>query len=573
MGGTSPSVLVHPRNFNVSRIIGDEPCPTCRSQGGDRTGNHMMIFEDGGKHCNRCNTTVQPQQEEPMQPNINVDELSPGPYRGLNELYMGIYDHRIAYSEQTREPTTVFYPRHIEGRLTGWKGRNINDKTFFSIGRGKGVDLVGMNVAGGKRLCIITEGEDDMVAAKQMIGDANNWYDNRARDYTVVSVPNGSNSKINKYSYEWLTSFDTIVLATDMDEPGEELAQRLNEMFPAGKCKRAVMPVKDAHECIEHDLGTDFIQSITNPQAMIADGIVMGDDYFTKVLEDYRANPDGGQPYPEAFEELNQMLYGTRYGELDLYTSGSGIGKTQLLREMMWHMTNHHDERIGIMSLEEPVTDTILGQMSITDNRPLHLPEVKQTVSDEELKEIYARTNTQNLCLFNHFGSLAGDKLTDKIRYMVAGMGCKRIILDHISIVVSEYAAEGDERKIIDELMTKLKNMTQEYNIWIGVVSHLRKTGSGMSFEEGAVPSLDDLRGSGSLKQLSNGVVALSRNQQDRCPIKRNTTQVTILKNRFCGRTGPAGRVLFDTDTGRLRQSLMTDEEWYGTSDPLQSTI
>ena len=42
----------------MSDIIGDEACPNCRSQGHDRTGNHLIIFSDGGKHCNKCGHTV-----------------------------------------------------------------------------------------------------------------------------------------------------------------------------------------------------------------------------------------------------------------------------------------------------------------------------------------------------------------------------------------------------------------------------------------------------------------------------------------------------------------------------------
>lgn len=34
-------------------IIRNEPCPACQENGHDKTGNHLMVFEDGGKLCNR----------------------------------------------------------------------------------------------------------------------------------------------------------------------------------------------------------------------------------------------------------------------------------------------------------------------------------------------------------------------------------------------------------------------------------------------------------------------------------------------------------------------------------------
>jgi len=100
--------------------------------------------------------------------------------------------------------------------------------------------------------------------------------------------------------------------------------------------------------------------------------------------------------------------------------------------------------------------------------------------------------------------------------------------------------------------MTKLAKLAKELEIVIFLVVHLRKEGSGRSFEQGAIPSLDDLRGSGSLKQLSWDVLALSRNQQHHDPVCRNTSRLTVLKCRFTGRTGTAGYVRFDEETGRM---------------------
>jgi twinkle protein len=102
--------------------------------------------------------------------------------------------------------------------------------------------------------------------------------------------------------------------------------------------------------------------------------------------------------------------------------------------------------------------------------------------------------------------------------------------------------------------MTKLAKLAKELEVVIFIVVHLRKEGSGRSFEQGAIPSLDDLRGSGSLKQLSWDVIALSRNQQHYDPYCRNISKITVLKCRFSGNTGEADHILFDTDTGRMRR-------------------
>ena len=38
----------------MKNIVSDQPCPSCREMGRDSTGNHLMVFADGNKHCNRC---------------------------------------------------------------------------------------------------------------------------------------------------------------------------------------------------------------------------------------------------------------------------------------------------------------------------------------------------------------------------------------------------------------------------------------------------------------------------------------------------------------------------------------
>jgi twinkle protein len=133
---------------------------------------------------------------------------------------------------------------------------------------------------------------------------------------------------------------------------------------------------------------------------------------------------------------------------------------------------------------------------------------------------------------------------------MAKAMNCKYIFVDHISIIVSAQES-GDERKAIDEIMTKLRMLVQETDIALFAVSHLKRP-EGRGHEEGAATSLAQLRGSGSIAQLSDIVVGAERNGQADDPIVRNTTHVRVLKNRFSGQTGPACSLLYTKETGRM---------------------
>ena len=47
-------------------------------------------------------------------------------------------------------------------------------------------------------------------------------------------------------------------------------------------------------------------------------------------------------------------------------------------------------------------------------------------------------------------------------------------------------------------------------------------------------------------------VIGLERNGQSDDEIERNTTKVRVLKNRYSGQTGPAGRLHYNKHTGRM---------------------
>ena len=111
----------------------------------------------------------------------------------------------------------------------------------------------------------------------------------------------------------------------------------------------------------------------------------------------------------------------------------------------------------------------------------------------------------------------------------------------------------SDERRALDEIMTKMRTVVQELDIALLIVSHLRRPMS-TGHEEGAVTSLSQLRGSASIGQLSDIVIGLERNGQHEDELERHTTTVRVIKNRFSGLTGPACRVYYSRESGRLTE-------------------
>jgi twinkle protein len=229
--------------------------------------------------------------------------------------------------------------------------------------------------------------------------------------------------------------------------------------------------------------------------------------------------------------------------------AGSGTGKSQVCRELAYDLiSNKH--KVGYIALEESVKRSVRGIVSVPLNKLLHVPEVRKTITDEDILTEWNKIKDY-VCFYDHFGSTSSDDLLNKIRYMVKGLDCKVIFLDHISIVISGLA-DGDERRLIDNTMTQLRQLVEELNCAMFVVSHLKRPDSKFGHEEGTQTSLSHLRGSHSLAQLSDAVIGFERNQQHET--ESNMMTVRVLKNRFSGETGVASTLIYNKETGRLSE-------------------
>jgi len=120
---------------------------------------------------------------------------------------------------------------------------------------------------------------------------------------------------------------------------------------------------------------------------------------------------------------------------------------------------------------------------------------------------------------------------------------------------------DGDERRAIDNIMTRLRSIVEETGVGLILVSHLRRVEGNRGHENGISVSLSHLRGSQSIAQLSDCVIALERDQQSDDPQEANTTHIRVLKSRYTGDVGIAAHLVYDKDTGRLRETFVTNDE------------
>ena len=119
---------------------------------------------------------------------------------------------------------------------------------------------------------------------------------------------------------------------------------------------------------------------------------------------------------------------------------------------------------------------------------------------------------------------------------------------------------DGDERRAIDNIMTRLRSIVEETGAGLILVSHLRRVDGNRGHENGVSVSLSHLRGSQSIAQLCDCVIALERDQQSEDPLEANTTNMRVLKSRYTGDVGMASHLLYDRETGRLSETFLDDD-------------
>jgi len=445
--------------------------------------------------------------------------------------------------EMNGQPVQIANYKDTKGHIVAQKIRFPN-KEFIFKGSTKTAGLYGMHLwrDGGKKI-VITEGEVDALSMSQAL--QNKW--------PVVSVVNGAAGAKKNISnnIEWLEKFDNVVIMFDQDDPGRKAAEECALLFTPGKAKIAKLPLKDASDMLQQGRVKELVDCMWEAKVHRPDGILSGDE-----LWDIVSSVDDVESAQYPYLGINEKTQGLRKGEIVTVTAGSGIGKSQLTREFA-HSLLKQGEAIGYIALEESVKRTALGLMAIEMNQPIHLG--SEEINQEELKNAFDNTvGNGRVYLYDHWGSTDSDNLLAKIRYLVRGCNCSYIILDHLSIVVSGMG-DGDERRLIDNTMTKLRTLTEELQCGLILVSHLKRPSGDKGHEEGAVTSLAQLRGSAAIAQLSDMVIGLERNQQDKD--NPNLTTVRILKNRWTGETGVACHLAYSKDTGRMVETVFDEED------------
>jgi len=522
-----------------SEFVRHTACENCGSS------DAKSEYSDGHSYCFVCQTRTPGNGEiihnHKMSTNVQLQGSA-------------IRLHKRGISEATNQKYKIYRDGELlrfhyfssDGLLQGAKVRTKQKDFYYE---GKQTDtLFGQHLfpSSGRRI-VVTEGELDAASCYEAMPG-----------WPMVSLPHGAGGakKDIQKQIPLFQGYEEIVLFYDGDDPGRKAAEESAGVLPPGKVKIARLEsYKDASEALQANDAEAIRRAIWDAKPYQPDGIV---DAKTLLKEVTTPQKPFDHEYP--YKGLNEKLHGIRYGTLITFTSGTGQGKSTITREIATHLLNK-GERVGFLDLEASNRQTALGLMSTAVGKPLHIGEH----SEQELKEYFSNTIANwNLYMFDGFGSFDPDVVYNRIEFLASGLECRVVFLDHLSILLS--GLDGDERRMIDQTMTRLRSLVERTGITLFLVSHLRRTSNDRkSHEEGGRVSLGQLRGSHSIAQISDAVIALERDQQSE--EKRSDTTLRVIKDRYSGQTGIACKLTYDLSNCRFSENDVKESPLVSGSD------
>lgn len=454
-----------------------------------------------------------------------IDTPSDGKWvamRGINAKTMEDYGVKT-YSDRQE----YVYPSG------GIKVRTIPEKAFYAKNGFKGDELFGMNLftAGSSKKLTITEGELDALSVAQMMKSS---YIN-----PVVSLPSATPSKkLWDKCYDWVNSFEQIILSVDNDDAGNEIAARIAKLFPNKVYRVDHSKYKDANEFLKAGAIQEFKGAWFNAKKYTPENILNTSDQFLKLYQD----TPNHQYVETGIRDLDDKILGLMQGHFTVFKAPTGIGKTELMRYLEYSMLKK-GVPIAAWHLEETKLRSLLGLVSYELNDNL----TRRDLIDDKGREDDVVSAIKELTkdeLFYQFYLQDGDgaeELCDQIRYFSQACGVKYVFFEPIQDVIVGSSDESKEQMLAD-LSVRLSKLAAELNVGIVSIGHTNDNG--------------DFKYCRMIGQRASVIVNLHRDKESTELEERNTTHLHVEKNRPTGEVGNAGRMRFNNDTFTLKEAF-----------------
>lgn len=571
-------------------IVGKIPCPKCRENGKDRSGDNLNQFADGGAYCFACGFTIYTNSKDYQKEDIQEEKLMEKTsdklisskeneelksktghcdYRGVRSKIWKRLGVRFAFDQETGEPIRQYYPNTMNGKLSGYKRRDL-PKTFgTSLGEtGAVCDMYGSGPAFRKpsqKQLIIVGGEVDQASVFQVLYDYARRRGYEHSNMLVVSPSTGENcAKQLKYNHSFLAEFDEILLGFDMDEAGKAATEKAIKVLPRVKVRVIKWTKKDPNEMLQSGLDNEIISCIYNAKVHTSTSIAGSSSLMESLAEEISKVMI---PLPPFMKKLSEKLCGgIPLGSIINIGAMSGIGKTSIVNEIVYYLLFHSPYKVGILSMElnkgqyaEVLLSRHVGKkIALIGGTKDKLDFVQRQEIRKAANELFTdEDGSDRFFLMDERDGSISDVMK-LVEEMIINCGCKVIVLDPLQDILD--GLSNEEQAVF---LKWQKTMVGKYNTTFINISHLRKNNNPIAPEDTGIDILygineQDFQGTSSIFKSGSANILFARNKRNEDPIERNSTAVMLDKCRWSGYSGLSGVWYYDNDT-----HTMHDKEEY----------
>lgn len=570
--GSSDSLALYKKEVDGEEVIDGH----CWSECGFISTEELKELEVIDEDCNVLVELVTTSSSKPfvMTQEVmkKVEDVKNLEIRGWKERRIPLvtsefYEVRTKMDEDGNV-THRYYPSTDDGEIVGWHVRNDLVKQaknrgekptkppFYPIGKVKSdCELFGQSKfnKGGKFL-VLASGEEDAQAIFTALNVEKVGGKSVLKKYLtpVVSTTVGEAAlKQIKNNYEFITSFENVIIMYDNDKAGKEGAEKVAKILLAGQAKIASYRRKDACDHSSRGEFKEIVEAFWKAEQYSPVDVL----HLNQMWDDFE-NEDSNVkiPFPDSWSTLNDMLGGgMERGEVTVIGALTSIGKSTMINNIAYHLIENTPFKVGAMYLETTKREVVRDMLSLdaginlrkADRSSIDMSTLKRRFFDNLVKR-------DKFVYVDHQGSLSNEKIFDKLNYLAKAEGCDVIILDPIQACVNS----NDNGAIIEFMDTILK-FAKETDTCVILVSHMRKP----SDENPHNVSEYNLLGSSSINQIAFNTILLSRDKMHDSNLVRNSTKIQLVKCRRVGSTGNAGWLRYDNETTHL----------YSSTDPYES--